>query len=72
MAIRRLHFRRLISLITIVAILVGVGAYVAALKNVPLLSSVLFWVAVQVYYLFPALTGLPGNQVPMLVAGAWV
>jgi len=57
-----------ISLITIVAILVGVGACVAALKNVPFLSPALFWVAVEVYYLFPALMSLPGGQVPMLVA----
>ena len=59
-------FQEAISLITIVAILVGVGAYVAALKNVPLLSPALFWVAVQVYHLFPALTqpaGQPGANV---------
>jgi hypothetical protein len=61
-------FQEAISLITIVAILVGVGAYMAALKDVPLLSPALFWVAVQVYNLFPALTRLPGSQVPMLVA----
>ena len=63
-------FQEAISLITIVAILVGVGAYMAALKNVPLLSPALFWVALQVYQLFPALTRLPGDQIPMLVAGA--
>jgi hypothetical protein len=63
-------FQEAISLITIVAILVGVGAYLAALKNVALLSPALFWVAVQVYQLFPALTHLPGDQVPMLVAAA--
>ena len=65
-------FQEAISLITIVAILVGVGAYVAALKNVPLLSPALFFVAVQVYHIFPALTILPGSQVPMLVAAATV
>jgi hypothetical protein len=65
-------FQEAISLITIVAILVGVGAYVAALKNVPLLSPALFFVAVQVYHIFPALTSLPGSQVPMLVAAATV
>ena len=32
-------FQEAISLITIVAILVGVGAYVAAVKNVPLFVS---------------------------------
>src|SRR5271165_3132791 len=51
-------FQEAISLITIVAILVGVGAYMVALKNVPLLS--------------PALLRLPGSQVPMLVAAASV
>ena len=65
-------FQEAISLITIVAILVGVGAYMVALKNVPLLSPALFWVSVQVYQLFPALTRLPGSQVPMLVAAASV
>ena len=59
-------FQEAISLITIVAILVGVGAYVAALKNVPLLTPALFWVAVQVYQLFPALTRLPGSQVSIV------
>jgi hypothetical protein len=63
-------FQEAVSLITIVAILIGVGAYMAVLKNVPLLSTALFWVAVQVYQLFPALTRLPGDQVPMLVAAA--
>jgi hypothetical protein len=35
------------SLITIVAILVDVGAYLAALKNVPLLSPALLWVGLS-------------------------
>ena len=65
-------FQEAISLITIGAILVGVGAYVAAVKNVPLLSPALFWVALQVYHLFPALTRLPGDEVPMLVAAGAV
>ena len=65
-------FQEAISLITIAAILVGVGAYVAATKNVPLLSPALFFVAVQVYHIFPALTSLPGSQVPVLVAAAAV
>jgi hypothetical protein len=52
--------------------LIGVGAYVAALKNVPLSSPTLFWVSLQVYHLFPALTRLPGSRVPMLVAAGAV
>jgi len=56
-------FEEAISLITIVAILVGVGEYMAALKNVPLLSPALFWVTVQVYQLVfctDAPAGQPG------------
>jgi hypothetical protein len=63
-------FQEAIWLITIGAILIAVGAYVAALKDVPLLSPALFWVAVQVYHLFPPLTRLPGGQMPMLVSAA--
>ena len=58
------------SVITIVSILVAVGCYYAELKNLPVLAPCLFWVAVQVYHLFPALTALPGAQVPMLVGAA--
>jgi hypothetical protein len=38
-----------VSIITIAAIWIAVGAYVAALKNVPLLSPAPFWMAVQVH-----------------------
>jgi len=62
--------REAISLITIAAILVAIGCYVAELYNVPILAPCLFWLAVRVYHLFPALSDLPGSQVPMLVAAA--
>ena len=52
--------------------LVAVGCYVAALQHVPILAPFLFWVAVQVFSLFPVLCHLPGAQVPMLVAAAAV
>lgn len=61
-----------ISVITIAAVLVAVGCYVAALKNVPVLAPCLFWVALQVYQLFPALRDVPGSQVPMLTGAAAV
>lgn len=65
-------FQEAISIIGITAILVAVGCYIAALKNLPVLSPLLFWVAVQVYHLFPALRALRGAQVPMLVSAATV
>ena len=60
-----------ISIVTIASILIAVGCYVAAINKIPLLSSGLYWIAVQVYYCFPALSALQGPQIPMLVsAGA--
>jgi hypothetical protein len=60
-----------ISLITIAAILVGVGCYFAEINNVSILAPALFLVAGQVYHLFPALNDLPLAQMPMLTgAGA--
>lgn len=64
--------QEVISFLTIVALLVGLGCYVAALNNVPVLAQCLFWLAVQVYHFFPILTKLPGQQVPMLVSAATV
>ena len=61
-----------ISILSIGAMLVAVGCYVAAFQNVPILAPFLFWVAVQVFSLFPVLNHLPGTQVPMLVAAAAV
>jgi len=39
-----------ISSLTIAAILVGVACYVAALRNIPIASPALFWVASLVYH----------------------
>ena len=61
-----------LSIISIVAILITVGCYVAALQNVPVASPVLFWVATAVYHLFPALNALNGSQMPFLVAAGAV
>ena len=61
-----------ISFLTIGAILVAVGCYVAATQNVPIASSALFWVASMVYHWFPALHALKAPQTPMLVSAAAV
>lgn len=61
-----------ISLITITALLIAVGCYLAAMNTVPLLSPFLFWVATQAYHFFPALNYLRSPQVPMLVSAAAV
>ena len=61
-----------ISLITIMAILIALGCYCAELYNVPVLTPCLFWLAGQLYRLFPALSILPGSQAPLLVGAAAV
>lgn len=61
-----------ISLITIAALLIAVGCYLAAMNNVPFLASFLFWVASTVYHFFPALNYLRSPQIPMLVSATAV
>ena len=61
-----------ISFLTIGAILVGVGCYLAATHNVPVASPALFWVASMVYHWFPGLHTLRTPQMPMLVSAAAV
>jgi hypothetical protein len=61
-----------ISFLTIGAILVGVGCYLAATHNVPIASSALFSVASVVYHWFPELHVLRATQIPMLVSAATV
>ena len=61
-----------VSLITIVAILLAVVCYLAALNDVPLLAPGLLWLATALYGAFPALARLPGAQIPMLASSAAV
>ncbi len=57
-----------VSIISIASVLVGLGCYVAAINEVPLVSEFLFSVAVQVYHRLPVLNALHAPQAPMLVA----
>jgi hypothetical protein len=60
------------SIITITAILVAVVCYVCAIKNAPVISPALFWLATQIYNWLPMLSRMPGEQIPMLVSAAAV
>ena len=60
------------SIITITAILVAVVCYVGAIKNAPVVSPILFWLATQIYNWLPMLSRMPGEQIPMLVSSATV
>ena len=61
-----------ISFLTIAAILVAVGCYVAAAQNIPVASPALFWVASMVYHWIPGLDAIRAPQMPMLVSAAAV
>lgn len=59
-------------IITITAILVGIVCYVGAIKNAPVISPALLWLATQIYNWLPMLSRIPGEQIPMLVSSAAV
>jgi hypothetical protein len=61
-------FQEAVSVICIASVLVGLGCYVAAINEVPLVSEFLFSVAVQVYHRLPVFNALHAPQAPMLVA----
>jgi hypothetical protein len=61
-------FQEAVSIISIASVLVGLGCYIAAINELPLVSEFLFGVAVQVYHRLPVLNALRAPQAPMLVA----
>jgi hypothetical protein len=61
-----------ISFLTIAAILVAVGCYVAAGQNIPVASPALFWVASMVYHWIPRFGRYKGATDAMLVSAAAV
>jgi hypothetical protein len=61
-------FQEAMSIVGIASVLVGLGCYVAAINDVPLVSEFLFSVAVQVYHRLPVLNALHAPQAPTLVA----
>src|ERR1700730_9020217 len=64
----RTPFQEAVSIISIASVLVGLGCYVAAINEVPLVSEFLFSVAVQVYHRLPVFKALHAPQAPILVA----
>jgi hypothetical protein len=61
-----------ISLITIAAILVAVFCYVGTAQNARGLAPGVLWIASQVFTWWPALNGLHGAEIPLLVGSAAV
>jgi hypothetical protein len=65
---QRTPFQEAVSIIGSASVLVGLGCYVAAINDVPLVSEFLCNVAAQVYHRLPVLNALHAPQAPMLVA----
>jgi len=69
---QRTPFQEAVSVIRIASVLVGLGCYVAAINEVPLVSEFLCNVAAQVYHRLPVMNALHAGQAPMLVAAVTI
>ena len=66
------QFEEALAIITIAAFLLGAGAYIAAINNWPVLSPILYWVAVQTYRCIPILTNYNFTHAPYVVSAVVV
>jgi hypothetical protein len=66
------QFEEALAIITIVAFLLGAGAYVAAINNWPVLSPILYWVALQTYRCIPVLANYNFTHAPYVVSAVVV
>jgi hypothetical protein len=66
------QFEEALAIITIIALLLGAGAYIAATNNWPVLSPILYWVALQTYRCVPVLTNHHFAQAPYVVSAVVV
>jgi hypothetical protein len=62
------QFEEALAIITIVALLLGAGAYIVAISNWPVLSPILYWVALQTYRCIPVLANYRLAQAPYVVS----
>jgi hypothetical protein len=66
------QFEEALAIITIFALLLGAGAYVAAINNWPVVSPVLYWVALQTYRCIPVLANYNFTHAPYVVSAVVV
>lgn len=66
------QFEEALAIITIIAFLLGAGAYIAAINNWPVLSPILYWVAVQTYRCIPVLANYNFSHAPYVVSAVVV
>jgi hypothetical protein len=66
------QFEEALAIITIIALLLGAGAYIAAINNWPVLSPILYWVALQTYRCIPVLANYHFTHAPYVVSAVVV
>jgi hypothetical protein len=66
------QFQEALAIITIVALLLGAGAYIAAINNWPVVSPILYWVALQTYHCIPVLANYNFTHAPYVVSAVVV
>ncbi len=66
------QFEEALAIITIIAFLLGAGAYVAAINNWPVLSPILYWIALQTYRCIPVLANYNFTHAPYVVSAVVV
>ena len=66
------QFEEALAIITIIALLLGACAYVAAINNWPVVSPILYWVALQTYRCIPVLANYNFTHAPYVVCAVVV
>jgi hypothetical protein len=66
------QFEEALAIITIIAVLLGAGAYVAAINNWPVVSPILYWVALQTYRCIPVLANYKFTHASYVVSAVVV
>jgi hypothetical protein len=66
------QFEEALAIITITALLLEAGAYIAAINNWPVLSPILYWVALQTYRCIPVLANYHFANAPYVVSAVAV
>jgi len=66
------QFEEALAIITIIAFLLGAGAYIAAINNWPVLSPILYWIALQAYRCIPVLANYNFTHAPYVVSAVAV
>jgi hypothetical protein len=66
------QFEEALAIITIIAFLLGAGAYIAAINDLPVLSPILYWIALQTYRCIPVLANYNFTHAPYVVSAVAV